>query len=164
MNIPTTTHPAPDWLRELTNARTRYEELLGWPVCVEVQPRHVRVPVGAVLDAITMPASLGEQVLTELTVTMQAGPVTAGPNADPWTFLTQPATAPCPGTPADLDRLEVRLLPRGAYANLPTQLDSGNDSAWRWIESPQLCQSLPPWTAVIGATRRVAAALVTSGR
>lgn len=156
LNILSMTHPAPDWLHELVTARIHYEELLGWPVCMEARRRHVRVPVGTALDGITMPATLGEKVLAELTITMLAGPVTAGPGADWWTFLTQPTTAPRPGIPAEVHRLQVRPLPRGAYAILPTQVDHGSDSAWRWIEPPRPCQSLPPWSAVIGATRRVA--------
>lgn len=50
-----TTHPVPEWLRELTAARTYYEELLGWPVRVQVQRRRLTIPVGTALEPSPCP-------------------------------------------------------------------------------------------------------------
>ncbi|MEV6602785.1 hypothetical protein [Kutzneria sp. NPDC051319] len=153
MTILTPPRAAPEWLRELAAARARYEELFGWPVSVDVEPRRIVVPVGAVVDAVTMPSSLGEKVLAELDITMLAGPVTAGPGGAWWTFLSQPATAPRPEVPAELHAVKVRLTPRGAHAVLPTRDD--NNGPWRWIARPQPHRALPPWSAVIAVTRRI---------
>jgi hypothetical protein len=154
MTILTPPRPAPEWLRDLAAARAHYEELFGWPVSVDIEPRRVVVPVGEVLDAVTMPAALGEQVLAELHIAMMAGPVIAGPNGTWWTFLTQPATASRPEIAAELHAVKVCLTPRGAHAILPTADD--NNGAWRWIAPPQHSSTLPPWSAVIAVTRRVA--------
>lgn len=162
MNPVTATHPAPDWLRELATARTRYEELLGWPVCMDVQSRCVAVPVGMVLDTITMPATLGEKVRAELGFTILAGPVAADPDGAWWTFLTQPAVRR--DIPAELRELEVGTAGHGAHVVIPTRLDGAGDQGWRWVERPHPHQSLPPWPVVLGATRRIAAGLVSTGR
>lgn len=153
MTSPTTTTAAPQWLRELVAARTHYVELLGWPVRVEVGPRRLAVAVGQVLDAITMPAALGRNVLAELRLTMLAGPVIAGPGGAWWTLLTEPATAPPPELPTDLHAHKVHLTPPGAHVIIPSLTESTGSS--RWIEPPQPRHPLPPWSAVIGATRRV---------
>src|SRR3954470_24362526 len=58
----TMTQPAPEWLRELAAARAHYEELFGWTVSVQVGQRQLVVALGDSLDAITMPAELGERV------------------------------------------------------------------------------------------------------
>lgn len=164
MNPLTATHPAPDWLRELATARTSYEELLGWPVCMNVQSRCVAVPVGRVLDTITMPATLGEKVRVELGFPMPAGPVAEDPGGDRWTFLTQPTAAARRDIPAELCELEVHAAPHGAHVVIPTRLDGAGEREWRWVELPHPRQSLPPWSAVLGATRRIAARLVSTGR
>jgi hypothetical protein len=164
MNPLTATHPAPDWLRELATARTRYEELLGWPVCMDVLSQCVAVPVGMVLDTVTMPAILAQKVRVELGFTMPAGPVAADPDGDWWTFLTEPATAARHDIPAELRELEVHTARHGAHVVIPTRLDGTDDRGWRWVELPHPHQSLPPWSAVLGATRRIAAGLVSTGR
>lgn len=154
----TATHPAPDWLRELATARTRYEELLGWPVCMDVQSRCVAVSVGTVLDAVTMPTTLGEKVRAELGFAMAAGPVATDPEGDRWTFLTQPAAARR-DIPAELRELEVHAAPHGTPVVIPTRLEHADDRGWRWVELPYPRQSLPQWSVVLGATRRIAAGL-----
>lgn len=91
---PITPASTPEWLRDLASAKTRCEEDWGLPVTVDIAHRRLVVRVGAVMDAITMPAALGARVLAQLRVMMLAGPVIAGPGGTCWTFLTQPATAP----------------------------------------------------------------------
>lgn len=153
MTSPTTTTAAPQWLRELVAARTHYVELLGWPITVDVGPRRLAVAVGQVLDAVTIPAPLGRSVLAELRVTMLAGPVIADPGGAWWTLLIQPATAPRPELPADLHAHNVHLTPPGAHVIIPSPIDGEGSS--RWIEPPRPRHPLPPWSAIISATRRV---------
>ncbi len=157
MNVPTT-EPAPDWLRELTAARTHYEQLLGWPAEVQVPQRRLTVPAGMALDALTMPAPLGDSVLAELRITLLAGPVTADPGGTWWTFLSQPATTPRLDIPAALRRLRVRPTPQGTPVIIPIHPGGNGARGWRWIRPPHPGQPLPPWSVVLGATRRVAAA------
>jgi hypothetical protein len=159
MNIMTTagtTPAAPDWLRDLADARKDYEERLGWPVTIELQHRRLVAAVGERMDAITMPAALGRHVLAELQIAMLAGPVIAGPGKW-WTFLTEPATAPRPAVPAELFRAKVRITPRGAHVVIPPRPD-----ALEWIKRPQPQHTLPPWSVVIGATRRFAAHITSA--
>jgi hypothetical protein len=158
---PPTTPPAPQWLRDLVAARTHYEELLGWPVTVDVEPPRLVVAVGQVLDAVTMPATLGGSVLAELRITMLAGPVIADPGGAWWTFLAAPAAASRPDIPAELHARRVHLTPRGAHVIIPN-LTAG-DGLPRWIEPPRPHHQLPPWSAVIGETRRVADHLAAAG-
>ncbi len=162
MNPLSATNPAPDWLRELVTARTRYEELLGWPVRVDVQSRCVTVPVGIVLDALTMPAPLGEKVRVEPGLT-RLGPVAADPQGERWTFLTQPAVATHRDIPAELRELEVHTAAHGTPMVIPTGIEDAGDGGWQWVELPRPRQSLPPWSAVLSAIRRIAAELVSSG-
>jgi hypothetical protein len=153
LTSPTTTPSAPQWLRDLVAARTHYEELLGWPVTVDVQSRRLAMAVGQVLDAITMPATLGASVLAELRITMLSGPVIADLGGAWWTFLTAPATKSRPDIPAELHALKVHPIPRGAHVIIPNPTAVAGLS--RWIESPLPRRPLPPWSVVIGATRRV---------
>lgn len=164
MNPLSTTHPAPDWLRELATARTRYEELLGWPVCMDVQSRCVAVSVGTVLDTITMPATVGEKVRAELGFPTAAGPVAADPDGDRWTFLTQPAAAAHRHIPTELRELHVDTAGHGTHVVIPTRLDGAGDRGWRWIEFPHPHQSLPPWSMVLDTARRITTGLVSTGR
>lgn len=151
--------PAPvvEVVRELASARTRYEERFGWPVSMEVEKRRLIVAVGGVLDAVSMPAVLGQKVLAQLRVMMLAGPVIAGPAGQSWTFLTQPATAPGAAQRTDLRRLKVQLTPTGAHTVIPIVLDTTDTGSWSWVQPPQSDYPLPPWPVVIGTTRRVAA-------
>ncbi|MCE7011768.1 hypothetical protein LWC34_54490 [Kibdelosporangium philippinense] len=158
---PPSTPAAPQWLRDLVAARTHYEELLGWPVTVDIEPRRLAVAVGQVLDAVTMPTALGHSVLAELKITMLTGPVVADPSDTWWTFLTAPATASRPDIPADLHARKVYLTPRGAQVIIPSRIDG--DSS-RWIAPPRPRHPLPPWSVVIGATRRVADHLAATDR
>lgn len=152
---------APQWLRDLVAARTQYEELLGWPVTVDVGPRRLVVAVGRVLDAVTMPATLGRSVLTELQLTMLAGPVIAGPGGAWWTLLTESATVLRPDLPAELHAHKVYLAPSGTHVIIPLLVDGEGSS--RWIEQPRSRYPLPPWSVVIAATRRVVDHLASAG-
>ncbi|WP_020663616.1 hypothetical protein [Amycolatopsis benzoatilytica] len=150
----TSTPAAPQWLRDLAAARTQYEELLGWPVTIDVTPRRLAVAVGQALDAVTMPATLGASVLAELQISMLAGPVIADPGGGTWwTFLTAPAARSRPDLPAELHARKVHLTPRGAHVIVPKHIGDGESS--QWISPPQPHRDLPPWSVVIGATRRV---------
>ena len=158
MNTPLRCGGAPEWLRELAAARTHHEEMFGWPVTIEVGRQVLAAPVGGVLDAVTMPAALGAKVLAELQLMMRVGPVLATPDNAFWTFFTQPVAEPRRDVPAELRDLQIHPIPRGAHVVIPTHTNS--DSALRWIKPPQPHRPSPPWSVVIGITRRVAAQLL----
>ena len=160
MDTPPGCGGAPEWLRELAAARTRYEERLGWPVAIEVEQQVVAAPVGGVLDVVTMPTTLGGAVLAELQLMMLVGPVIATPDNASWMFFIQPVTGPARDMAAELRHRQVRLLPKGTYVPIPTH--PGSNSGLRWIKQPQPHRPLPPWSVVIGVTRRVAAQLISS--
>jgi hypothetical protein len=142
--------PAPDWLRNLVGARTHYEENLGWPVSIEVEPHRVVIEAGGVLDAVVMPVEVARPVLLELRIALQAGPVITAPGVDSWTFLTAPTAASHPDLPAELGDAHVRGLSAGTRVTLPSETGSPY-----WIEPPRRRHCLPPWPVVVGTTRRV---------
>jgi hypothetical protein len=157
MAIKLITHAAPAWLRELTTARTNYEELHGWPAVVEVSSRCLKLPVGQAVDAVRMPAALGELVQFQLQVMMLDGPVIAGPQSGWLTFLTEAATSAHPLLPPDLEPALVRLVPHGEHIVLPIAATTHRLRDVRWLNPPRPCRKPPGWSAVIGASRRVVA-------
>lgn len=150
---------APEWLRELAAARTHYEEMFGWPVAIKVEQQVLVAPVGGVLDAVTMPATLGDKVLADLQLMMRAGPVIATPDNSSWMFFTQPAIGPARDMPAELRQLQVHPIPKGTHVVIPTHIDS--DSGLRWIKQPQPHRPSPPWSVIIGLACRVAPILIS---
>lgn len=143
--------PAPDWLRNLVGARTHYEENLGWPATIEVEPHRIVIATGEVLDAVVMPVGVAESVLLELRIALQVGPVIATPGVDSWTFLTAPvAVRNVRLLPAELSAVRVRALAAGTRVTLPSETGS-----LYWIEPPRRRHCLPPWPVVVGTTRRV---------
>jgi hypothetical protein len=157
MTVTLVTHPAPAWLRELATARTNYEELQGWPVAVEVSSRSLTLTAGQVIDAVGMPAALGELVQLQLQLMMLDGPVIAGPRAGWLTFLAEPSSSPNPMLPPDLEDALVRLAPRGEHVVVPIARAVHRLRDVRWLNPPRPRRRLPEWTVVIGATRRVVA-------
>lgn len=155
--MPATLASTAGWLRDLTTAKTRCEEDWGLPVSLDVAKHRLVVVVGAVVDAITMPDTLGEKVLGELRVMMLAGPVVASPDGTWWTFLTRPATAPRVDVPGSLRRLRIYCVPRGATAVIPTRADATEATTWTWVQPPRRDRWLPSWHMVIAATSRVTA-------
>lgn len=155
MTISITNRPAPAWLRELAHGRDTYEELLGWPVSVQVGKRVLIVAIGNVLDAVSMPADLGAQVRAELGIALLSGPVVAAPDGRRWTFLTKPLDRLRPTIAADLSHLRVDVAPHGGHAVLPTDPSTVSGQLWRWVEPPSPGRALPPAYAVIGVTRRI---------
>ncbi|GAB3883445.1 hypothetical protein GCM10029964_042800 [Kibdelosporangium lantanae] len=148
------TQPAPEWLRELAAARAHYEELFGWPVSVQVGQRQLVVALGSALDAITMPAELGERVQGQLGIAMLSGPVIAHPDGTRWTFLTQGANT-IPGDIVDgLGDHDVRHAATGSYTVVPTAVAAGG---WSWVNEPKPHQMLPSAYAVVATARRLCA-------
>lgn len=156
-----TTTPSPpraadtsDWLLELVDARNEYEELLGWPVLLEVTSRRLVLRTGTALDAVVMPATLGEKVLAELRIAMLGCPVVTEPDGS-WTFVVEPVDGPCPVMPPELVPARVRTLPTGSRLVLPRVLHpSGIGRSW---VAPCRRRPLAPWHAVIATCRRVIA-------
>ncbi|MBB4906396.1 hypothetical protein [Actinophytocola algeriensis] len=157
MTISITNRPAPVWLRELAHGRAEYEELLGWPVAVQVGNRLLIVAIGATVEAVTMPAGLGARVRAEMGIAMLSGPVVADPAGVRWTFITKPLDHLRPNIAADLSHLRVVVAPHGSHVTIPTGPEVSTGNGWRWIERPAPGRSLPPAYAVIAVTRRLAA-------
>lgn len=142
--------PAPEWLRNLVGARTHYEENLGWPATIEVEPHRIVIATGNVLDAVVMPIDVAKPVLTELRIALLAGPVITTPGVDTWTFLTAPQAVRHTTLPAELNAVRVRGLTAGTRVTLPSETGSPY-----WVEPPRRRHCLPPWPVVVGTTRRV---------
>jgi hypothetical protein len=149
INAPT----AQVWLRELAAARTAYEQRLGWPVSLDVTARCLTLGAGQIVDALTVPTPLAKQAQAELEVMMLAGPVIASPDGGTWTFLTALATD-APHVPPDLDVAGVHAALRGTCLVLPPDLTATRPEGWHWIAAPPGRRPLPPWSVVVGATRR----------
>lgn len=158
MTISITNRPAPAWLRELAHGRAEYEELLGWPVSVQVGNRVLIVAIGNTVEAVTMPAGLGARVHAEMGIAMLSGPVLADPDGRHWTFLTKPLDRLRPNITADLSHLRVEVAPHGSHVVIPTGPAVTTGLVWRWIERPTPARVLPPAYAVIAVTRRLAEA------
>jgi hypothetical protein len=163
MSIPTRKRtPDLELLRELSGARTYYEERFGWPVTIEVDAGRLVMLLGETLDAVVMPEPLARAVLTDLRIALLAGPVLADTTGQWWLFLTQPS-ANCQPIPKDyaakdtpqLRCLEVHLLPGGSRVVVPREIDE--TKGWPWIERPRPLHQLPPWRAVIATARRIGA-------
>jgi hypothetical protein len=137
MNLLSTTAPAPLWLRELADARAGYQELVGWPVSVQVGGRNLVVALGGELNAITMPARLGARVRALLD---RPAPVFASVGRTHWTFLV--------GTVAvdnsTIVGSDVEMATPGTYLAIPTQL-AGSP----WVEPPRPSRPLPPARTVL---------------
>ena len=155
MTISITNRPAPAWLRELAHGRANYEELLGWPVSVQVGNRLLIVAIGQTVEAVTMPAALGARVRAELGIAMLSGPIVSDPDGARWTFLTKPLDRIRPGITADLSHLRVDVAPHGSHVVIPTNPSVTTGKEWRWVEAPTPGRPLPPAYAVIGVTRRL---------
>jgi hypothetical protein len=155
MTISIKNRPAPTWLRELAHGRANYEELLGWPVSVQVGRRVLIATIGQVFDAVTMPAHLGVRVRAELGIAMLSGPVVADPEGRRWTFLTKPLDRLRPNITADLSHDMVDVVPHGEHVVVPTDPQGVAGQLWRWVEPPSPGRALPPAYAVIGVTRRL---------
>ncbi len=156
MTISITNRPAPAWLRELAHGRAEYEELLGWPVSVQVGKRLLIVAIGQTVEAVTMPAGLGRRVQAELGIAMQSGPVVSDPEGGRWTFLTKPLDRLRANTSADLSHMRVTVAPHGSFVVIPASPTVTTGPMWRWIERPAPGRVLPPAYAVIAVTRRLA--------
>jgi hypothetical protein len=155
MTISITNRPAPAWLRELAHGRAEYEELLGWPVSVQVGNRLLIVAIGQTVEAVTMPAGLGRRVHAELAIAMQSGPVASNPDGARWTFLTQPIDRLRENTTADLSHMGVTVAPPGSHVVLPPSPTVTSGLMWRWVERPTAARVLPPAYAVIAVARRL---------
>ncbi|CRK59316.1 hypothetical protein [Alloactinosynnema sp. L-07] len=141
------------------DACAQYEEHLGWSVRVDVTARCLALSAGQTIDALTMPAPLARRVHAALDVMLLAGPAIATPNSAWWTLLTDRSAAEQPSVPHDVVAAGVCAVARGDHVRVPTHLTDMNGAAWRWTRMPLGRRPLPPWSAVVGATRRVLAQL-----
>lgn len=150
-----TSMPAPTWLRELADARARYEELLGWPVSVQIGRRDLVLMVGGTIGAIGMPARLGARVRQELGFAMLCGPIIADPGGGWWTFLTRPVGVLRADVAQDLAAVRVRIAPRGACVEIPSDINTTMLRGWRWVERPVPNRPLPPGSVAVAMVRRL---------
>jgi hypothetical protein len=143
-----------DLLRELAEARCRYEERLGWPVTIDARLGRLVMLTGGVADAVTMPGALGRLVLADLKIAMFGGPVVADPTGRSWMFFTAPygGASLSAELGRELSGLGIALMPTGSYVVVPMRLDGV--SVWPWIERPAAARELPPLAAVIATARR----------
>jgi hypothetical protein len=151
------TQPAPTWLRELADGRANYEELLGWPVSLNVRQGTLVVAVGPVVGAVSMPAALGARALHELQIAMLCGPVVADPGGTQWTFLTRPVADVRSAVVAELAHMQVHLVRCGGHVTIPLSVSLSDGSSWRWVERPVPNRPLPPTSAVVCVSRRLTA-------
>jgi hypothetical protein len=151
----TSTMPAPSWLREMAQGRASYEELLGWPVSLHVRTRSLVVAVGHVLDAVSMPATLGASVKNELGLRFSAAPIIADPDGTRWTLLTKPVRGMRPEIVSGLAAWQVDLAPLGSYVAIPVGIACSTPGACRWIQRPIPHYALPPARHVVETARRV---------
>ena len=147
--------PAPTWLRRLADARATYEELLGWPVSVQIGRRDLVVIIGGTLGAIGMPARLGARVRQELGFTMLCGPIVADPTGTWWTFLTKPVGLLRADVAQDLAAVRVRVARRGTCVEIPSHVKEPMVGGWRWVERPAPSRPLPPGSVVVSMVRRL---------
>jgi hypothetical protein len=109
------------------------------------------ITVGDTADALIMRAGFAAEVNGVLTRCLLRAPIilSVGRHRE-WIFITQARTALRPVTWADLVRIQVGWLPVGAIIPLP---GAANAADRRWLQSPALGESLPPWSAVVSAAR-----------
>jgi hypothetical protein len=151
------TQPAPAWLRELADGRANYEELLGWPVSLNVRQGTLVVAIGSVVGAVSMPAALGARVQHELQIAMLCGPVIADPGGSRWTFLTRPVADIRSAVVTELAHWQVHLVGRGGLVPIPLSVSLSDGNSWRWAEQPAPNRPLPPTSAVVCVSRRLTA-------
>ncbi|OLF04694.1 hypothetical protein BLA60_39410 [Actinophytocola xinjiangensis] len=154
-----TNHPAPHRLRELATGRAAYEELLGWPVTVQVSRRELALVAGPDVSAMTMPTGLGALVRKELGVAMQHAPIVSTPDSRTWTFLTRPPELRLrTGVADELALAGVVFTPPGGHVALPrSPVGLPAIRTWQWVDPPTPGAALPPAYPVIAVTRRITA-------
>lgn len=139
--------------RDLDRAVSAYSRITGWNVYVDRAGR-LAANTGSGFDAVTLPPTLGARVHRELSSAMLTAPVIVDASLGRWTLLTGIALIARMNLPPDLITARVRAVPRGAPVLLPVPLADGWDGQRHWVSSPDE-SALPPWTAVVGAARRV---------
>lgn len=135
--------PAPSWLRDLVDATATYQELLGWPVSVQVGQQNLVVAVGQVLDAVTMPAALGASVRAQL----DQAPIMTNSTGQQWTFLVKPGPFLVNGAGT------LRVHAAGSRLVIPSGMAVTTGRAERWVERP-VPNHVPPLTGDVIAVAR----------
>ncbi|MCE7002149.1 bifunctional DNA primase/polymerase [Kibdelosporangium philippinense] len=140
-----------------------YQHLYDWPTGVDPATKRLVLAVSENVNAIGMRAELGMETQSLLSQQMLAGPVIALPGDRPeWIFLTGPATSISTRTLTALSHLGIRLQKPGAFIPLPpSRVGSG---VARWASGPTVGRELPPWTAVLAATRSASSSSMCGAR
>lgn len=135
---------------DLASALTYYRERLGWPVSINARDRCLLLRTGDLIDALILPAALGQPVAAELCTSMMSGPISTDDDKWRWTFFTECCRRENPELPPDLRSANVRTVPKGGHVMLPPHPESK-----LWRQPPEPNRSLPPWSAVVAVARRV---------
>jgi hypothetical protein len=140
----------PDGRSEVHELCSEYRSL-GWWVEGKAETDQITLIVGGRASALAMPAELAERVHRVLSIHMLAGPVLTFPAKGLWVFLAEPdAQADC--LPADVVAKNVTAARTGTRLRLPASRRGFGEV--RWIARPEAGRPLPPWQAVVSATRR----------
>lgn len=133
-----------------------YRSVFGWPAAADATGVWLRL--GDVVDALVIRARPAAQVDRILAQSLLGAPVIEVLDRRPlWIFLTQPRTPLRRSTCDDLTRLRVSWREEGSSLRLPPLCSRAG--SLRWQRRPTRGLRLPPWTAVVGATRSAAGQL-----
>ncbi|MBA0127258.1 hypothetical protein H0B56_17040 [Haloechinothrix sp. YIM 98757] len=124
---------------------------------VDEQRRQVHLAAGAVVNAVSMPATpLGEAVLHGLVTALQPAAITTlptrGGRCPQWLLLTQPRHKPQAALADDLQTAGVRPIRSGEPVVLPVPGMLRPDVQWICPPSPR--RGLPAYSVVLGLARR----------
>lgn len=142
-------------VRKLAAMRTFYRDLLGGPVEIDERVGRVVVVSGLALSAIRIPGDLAVRVVGELHSKERNWPVLRDVTGDWWTVLTQSCGVSNPRLPAGFRAGRVHAIPAGGHILLPSP--TRTESSPQWVVPPTRPLTLPTWSWVLAATRRVLA-------
>jgi hypothetical protein len=128
-----------------------YTSEYAWTVAADSAGVWLRL--GGVVDALVVGPVLAPKVNAVLERSMLCAPIIEVSGGD-WIFLTERRTPLRQSTWDYLAGIPVGWGEPGTYLRLPGTDELARDGRWR--RRPVPGAPLPPWTAVVGATRSVA--------
>jgi hypothetical protein len=149
MTTMTAVHPARS-IPDFSVLAGYYTAEFAWTTAADSAGVWLRL--GGAVDALVVRPVLGAKVNAVLERSMLCAPIIEAPGGD-WIFLTDRRTPLRQSTWDYLAGIPVGWREAGSYVLLP-RADELCDVRWR--RRPVPGAQLPPWTAVVGATRSVA--------
>lgn len=128
----------------------------GWSVADHAEPGRAGLMMDGCVDALAMPAELGERVQRILSIHMLAGPVLSYPADGRWVFLTEPGRRNA--LPDDVATENVAAARPGTCLRIPAGRRGSGEV--RWVSCPERGRQAPPRQAVICAARRALSEVV----